>query len=509
MSRDERRDLIDPSWVVEAADSAFGPAKKPLSGRLDSSLGLIQGLEGVLSESYRIRGRRFSSLGIFEQQAEVAALCRRLGETIDAHHLAEPKKLTGENIDVRTFKYSPHPIEVSLLKNGSLAPSAIFPLRDRQKRMLAYFAGITLVKVEKYINPWITRSELAKTAGDLSVNQLDEGLLRPLERVGVMEKSNRFGYRLRVDPEEVLRAVIHRAGEQSLRTKAPEDWYEVRVKSVLLDAHLMLLLRLLHEQASHASSSNSRIDLEQIIIDTGLQKDALYDQLNRFVEQKVIFPTRRGIPYTVASLNRPLLEAIIKAQKPVKVEVEQVEFRESGQLIREGIRGDRLLSLSVDLAEVEPKVKVDLRFLQILEKPFRKEVSGASEKGFLSESYLRPTAIFPYYRSLSKKAEVIPWRELGQLGLAVENARDHHPEMLLVGGLVAALYLNKAVYQEASIHSNGSGAVEFVAFHTAHLLRQEEIRVSAIDPQSERLRYVKQCLKSLEKVKIICKCNNC
>lgn len=494
---DTRKERIDPAWVERAAVNTFGPTTEYSSGEApaDSSRNLADALYGCLDQAYRARGKRFRRLQTPEQQTEAAGFLRNLAGVIEADQLSQPVLSTQGKLDIGTFKYSPHAIEIALF-NGLASSSVTVELEGRQKRMLAYMAGISKMKVGRYIYPWTTRAELAQMAGDLSPDQFQTGLLDPLNKVGVIQINGRFGFRLNCEPEDALEVVVARGDQQSLKLKLPEEWYEVRTKPALFYPHQLPVINYLNQQAIQAKNQNTPLDIVQLGLDTGLSKGSLYIQLKRFIEQGLLPSIRKGESYKVASLNRVLLETVIKAQRPFKIVVEEIELKEGKQWMEENVRPDKLLSLSVP-GERTTEPELDQEFLDILDRPFRKELAAASVQP-LSESYLRPTAVFPYHRSLSIKARDIPWKELEQLGLALENARDHHPEMLLVGGLIAALYLNKTVYRKASAHSNGVGSLKYVALHTAHLLKQEEKRLATQDLESARLKYVRSCLKSLE-----------
>lgn len=490
-----RKEGIDPTWFEKAEADTFGPVAEGFNRATDSSHNLAGALGDFLEQAYRRRGRRFRHLTVREQLIEAGLLLRRSADIVEAHILAQSAESATGRLDVQTFKYSPHKIKLALI-NGS-ASSQTIEFNERQKQMLAYLGGITKMKVKNYIYPWITRAELAQMAEDLSVVQFNRGLLTPLNEVGAVEVNKRFGYRLNCEPEDVLEVVVARGDQQSLRLKAPEEWYEVRIKPALFYTFQFPVLTSLYRQVIQDTPPETALDLEGIRLDTGLSRDALYEQLKKLRDQGILQSVGRGSSYRVENLNRTLLEAVIKAQKPFKIKVQRVELEEAG-LLTAGTRKDSLLSSSTVQGEVKPKeFTPNPNFLQILERPFRKELSGATGKGFPPEGYLRPTAVFPYHRSLSKKAKRIPWRELQQLGLALESGRDHHPEMLLVGGLIAALYLNERVYSEVSSHSNGSSALEFMTLHVAYLLREEEKRLAIGDPRSVRLKYVRTCLKSL------------
>lgn len=249
----------------------------------------------------------------------------------------------------KQVEVNPNLIELTL-KDPSQGTEQKLRLAADRKGMLAYFSVLTEQKIERFLDPWISRKELASYAKThYTLDQLYTHFFKPGAEAGILELSNTKGYRLACDPAKLLEILQSDEPHHILEIVGFESWRREKEFFPILieDYHLPFLCAVL--RLSEGLSPERYLDIPKLRSQTGLSRETVYTDLAELENLGLI--KREGPRYRVGDVNLTYVSEIVKAQeRPVAIKI-KLKKAPSAAL---GIESRRAIPLEVKKEE-EPE----------------------------------------------------------------------------------------------------------------------------------------------------------
>ena len=283
-------------------------------------------LRNTVRELVSLDGVSFDELPPWEQREHELGFLRDFYSEKDRQRTLEHRPSERGNWLDEQIKVNPNPIELTIL-NQSNHQEQKLRLGADHKGMFAFFAVLTRQKISRFLDPWITREELASYTGPhYTLSQLDRHLFKPFKKIGIFEASYGKGYRLTGDSSNVLQILQGDEPYHQLEILGFEKWFRAREPLTILveDYHLPLVSAIL-TRCEEASSLKEYLDIELLHSKIGLSEDRIYDSLREL--EKLGLVKREGDKYRIGDVNRQYIDELVKSQeKPIAVNVKLKEL---------------------------------------------------------------------------------------------------------------------------------------------------------------------------------------
>lgn len=191
-----------------------------------------------------------------------------------------------------------------------------------RKIMLAFAVGLTQAKLNRFLIPWFTREELVQATEEIySQKQLTHHLLDPLGKMGVFEKSLRWGYLLACNPGNISDILRADRSRHELTIFGFDHWRQREIGDTILFASYQTpLIGALYEQGANATSFDADIDVSKIRQLTGLSRQYTYTALRELEEQGII--ERRSERFRIGDINTAYLARVMpRLRDPIVIQV--------------------------------------------------------------------------------------------------------------------------------------------------------------------------------------------
>jgi hypothetical protein len=168
---------------------------------------------------------------------------------------------------------------------------------DGSKIMLAYFAGLTLAKIQRCHSAWVTRSEVADLS-HTSKDRVGDNMFDKLFMLGLVERNLGHGYRLVYDPEQLINILENRQYTNFIvQPVSFAEWYEAKQGNLLLlEDNQIPVIRALRSNWDRikqtAGTRHHPIITSEFAAEVKLSESALLAQLRRLDEAHGLI--RRG-----------------------------------------------------------------------------------------------------------------------------------------------------------------------------------------------------------------------
>lgn len=304
--------------TIEAATFASNKAFPGKDSVVQSEIadpGIVQfadGLNKLIADLAAYRAIDMQSISAHDQQTLALTLFNALLQGI-SHERSSVDIPVGdrEGLGPITVDVDPLNTELTVANNQSGQAGTIRMGRDR-KVMMAFFTGLTMAKLARFKDPWITRKEVASFTNFMFThNQFHYHLLEPLNDIGLIEKNNKYGYRLVCDPKDMIKTLGSNKAHMKIDAKRSDKWGSLRAGTPLFGSHEIPVMKALQQQAQATGEGTDRLSISKLMEETGLSEDSILRLLRELEKKGVIQRSIGKKEYRTTDIRRDPLDQIL------------------------------------------------------------------------------------------------------------------------------------------------------------------------------------------------------
>ncbi|MCJ7739845.1 hypothetical protein MUP32_00825 [Candidatus Microgenomates bacterium] len=542
--------------LLTAADQSWG---KPETDQAPDLISNVAALLGLMQNLLNERGQDLETIAPAKRSRELADFLHRWADEITAQgpNLMLPLAESAKELSLAPVVLHVRPIssDVSFIHHEHEYQGSF---HKKGKVILAYAAGLTMAKLARGLNPWMSASEIAGLSAEQEDKYSDESihnLFIKLKETGLLEINKKNGYRLNCDPWK-LASALNSNKPASVEVVGFDTWrQEHKFPRLMEQNEANFLIKLNgHLRSGKYKAADDPLDMEALIDATGLHRTTIYkllqhlqkggftsyakgkkikagdfdterlgetaDRLSTLISVKpvLIYPRNitdrrminnrelctplevREIATPASERLAPLSQLTVNGATPTK-RVETVVFQTPSAELT-GLRADQITTF---LTEKKPIKEL----LGALRYPWQKQFWYITKKLGTNPPASFPAADLHNYHT-GFNSQTIDWQPFINLGLTESARKPINPLLTNAGALVAVLYANPQINQLLSKAESPQTALKVLTMHLAHLITKRRRKMGKISFKNQReMAYHDRCLSNLNECDLLCPCPDC